>query len=127
MPVRISCSTLLLVLVAACAHNSPKPGGGMTAATGCATQETLCWDFEEGALPAGWTAHRDEFNGQLLVDDSRAHSGRYALHAKELAYWMNTSEPDPENWFPLTQHLLDFEREFFSASSTRKVERAADG
>jgi hypothetical protein len=40
-----------------------------------------------------------------------------SLHAKELAYWMNTGEPDPENWFPLTTHLLEFERRSSSASS----------
>jgi hypothetical protein len=28
------------------------------------------------------------------------------LHADELAYWMNTSDPDPENWWPITIWLV---------------------
>ena len=27
-------------------------------------------------------------------------------HAAELAYWMDTSDPDPENWWPITSHLI---------------------
>lgn len=29
-----------------------------------------------------------------------------AEHAEELAYWMNTSDPDPENWWPIAPHLI---------------------
>jgi hypothetical protein len=28
------------------------------------------------------------------------------LHAEELAYWSDTSDPDSENWWPITQPLL---------------------
>lgn len=68
------------------------------AATGCAAPapETLRWDFEEGKLPAGWTAARDEFQGQLLVDDTRAHQGRYALHARQLVGGKEGSQGGPK-------------------------------
>ncbi|MCP3166719.1 hypothetical protein [Myxococcus qinghaiensis] len=59
----------LAVLSSACGHRPPA---------------SLRWDFEEGRLPSGWTPHRDEFEGQLVVDDTRAHGGRYALHARQL-------------------------------------------
>ncbi len=29
------------------------------------------------------------------------------LHAGELAYWMDTSDPDPEHWWPITKTLLE--------------------
>jgi hypothetical protein len=29
------------------------------------------------------------------------------LHAAELAYWMNTSDPDQDNWWPITKPLLE--------------------
>ncbi|MCP3143221.1 hypothetical protein [Pyxidicoccus xibeiensis] len=74
-------STCVLAWLTACAHG---PRGSPPATPACAPPQTLCWDFEEGTLPAGWTPHRDEFSGQLLVDDTRAHGGRYALHAREL-------------------------------------------
>lgn len=32
------------------------------------------------------------------------------LHAAELGYWMNTSDPDEDNWWPITRPLLDFEK-----------------
>jgi len=35
-------------------------------------------------LPAGWTPYRNEFAGQILVDATRSHAGRFALHAKDL-------------------------------------------
>jgi hypothetical protein len=52
-------------------------------AAGCAASGTICWDFEEGALPAGWTKYRDEYTGTLLVDATRPHRGAYSLHAKD--------------------------------------------
>ena len=52
--------------------------------SGCKAPGTICWDFEEGALPTGWTAYRNEFNGSLVVDDTKAHQGTHALHAKDL-------------------------------------------
>jgi hypothetical protein len=51
--------------------------------TGCGATGTLCWDFEEGKLPAGWTPYRSEYTGQLLVDDTRPHRGTFSLHAKD--------------------------------------------
>ncbi|MDC0713617.1 hypothetical protein POL68_34445 [Stigmatella sp. ncwal1] len=85
-------SMLVLAFVAACTdsdEDTPPP-------TGCAVPETLCWDFEEGTLPTGWTAYRDEFSGQLLVDDSRAHKGKYALHAKGLVGGKEGSQGGPK-------------------------------
>lgn len=32
------------------------------------------------------------------------------LHAEELEYWMDTSEPDEENWWPITRILLEYQR-----------------
>jgi hypothetical protein len=29
-------------------------------------------------------------------------------HAAELAYWTDTSDPDPQNWWPITSHLLAY-------------------
>jgi hypothetical protein len=29
------------------------------------------------------------------------------IHARELAYWMDTSDPDKENWWPITPALLE--------------------
>ncbi len=52
--------------------------------SGCTAPGTLCWDFETGALPTGWTKYRDEFTGSILVDNTKAHQGTYALHAKDL-------------------------------------------
>jgi len=59
-------------------------GGGLATGSGCTAAGTLCWDFEGGALPTGWSAYRNEFEGQLLVDNSKAHQGTYSLHAKGL-------------------------------------------
>ncbi|HWZ90099.1 MAG TPA: hypothetical protein VNW92_14650, partial [Polyangiaceae bacterium] len=52
--------------------------------SGCSGPGTLCWDFEEGSLPSGWTPYRNEFSGTLLVDGTRPHAGKFALHAKDL-------------------------------------------
>ena len=59
-------------------------GGAGGTGSGCSAPGTICWDFEEGALPTGWTKYRDEFNGSLLVDDTKAHKGTHSLHAKDL-------------------------------------------
>ena len=61
-------------------NDSGVVGGG----TGCTAPGTLCFDFEDGKLPTGWTLYRNEFAGQLLVDNTKAHKGTYALHAKDL-------------------------------------------
>jgi hypothetical protein len=56
------------------------------AAAGCVAPGTICWDFEEGKLPAGWTPYRNEFaTGSLLVDGTKPHRGMYALHAKDFS------------------------------------------
>lgn len=58
---------------------------GAATGAGCAANGAICWDFEEGALPTGWTNYRSEFpDGQLLVDNTKAHKGTFALHAKGL-------------------------------------------
>ena len=33
------------------------------------------------------------------------------IHAAELAYWTNTSDPNPENWWPIATTLLYYIRE----------------
>ncbi|HEV3191286.1 MAG TPA: hypothetical protein VGY54_12345 [Polyangiaceae bacterium] len=55
------------------------------AAAGCSGAQTLCWDFEEGKIPAGWMPYRqgDGFPGSLLVDATKPHRGNYSLHAKD--------------------------------------------
>ena len=50
---------------------------------GCSAPGTLCWDFEEGATPSGWTMYRSEYTGTLLVDGTRPHRGAFSLHAKD--------------------------------------------
>jgi hypothetical protein len=55
-----------------------------SAGAGCNVAGAICWDFEEGKLPIGWTPYRNEFNGTLLVDATKPHRGQYALHAKDL-------------------------------------------
>lgn len=34
------------------------------------------------------------------------------IHASELAYWSNTSEPNPEHWWPITAHLLSWQNTY---------------
>lgn len=59
-------------------------GGGSSVGTGC-TEKTLCWDFEGGVLPQGFTPWRTTGTGQLLVDDTKPFGGTgYSLHAKDL-------------------------------------------
>lgn len=58
--------------------------GGGSVGTGC-TEKTLCWDFEEGTTPAGFTPWRTNGSGQLLVDGTRPYgNSAYSLHAKDL-------------------------------------------
>jgi hypothetical protein len=60
--------------------------GGAQVSAGCQGRP-LCWDFEEGSIPAGFTAWRStpEATGTLLVDDTRPFGGsQYSLHAKDL-------------------------------------------
>jgi hypothetical protein len=68
------------------AGSSPDAASDAPAAppgAGCSAPGALCWDFEEGAIPSGWTKYRDEFTGTLLVDNTRPHRGTYSLHAKD--------------------------------------------
>jgi len=58
--------------------------GAIGTGSGCSAPGTLCWDFEEGMTPNGWTKYRDEFNGTLAVDNTKPHKGSYSLHAKDL-------------------------------------------
>ncbi|WP_420067685.1 hypothetical protein [Stigmatella aurantiaca] len=98
LPTRIATLSSLcaLTFAAACAHSEGSPPVDPPAPTGCEASGTLCWDFEEGTLPAGWTPYRDEFSGQLRVDTTRAHSGRYALHAKEMVGGKEGSQGGPK-------------------------------
>jgi hypothetical protein len=59
-------------------------GESSVAGGGCAVPGAICWDFETGTLPSGWVPYRNEYSGQLVVDATRPHRGRYALHAKDL-------------------------------------------
>ena len=75
--------------------------GGVEAAptgTGCTGAGTLCWDFEEGHLPTGWTPYRNEFpTGTLLVDNTRPHHGTYSLHAKDFLGGTETTQGGPKH------------------------------
>ncbi len=108
-PITTSSALLILTFAAACAHGPSTRSGNEAPgpATGCAATGALCWDFEEGAVPAGWTTHRDEFSGQLLVDDTRAHRGRYALHAKALSGGREGTQGGPKKTlrFDLPAHF----------------------
>jgi hypothetical protein len=62
----------------------------------CARPGTLCWDFEGGDL-SGWEPYRNEFAGELLVDDTRSHRGRFALHAKDLSGGVEGQQGGPKH------------------------------
>ena len=60
--------------------------GGITVTAGCDGQE-LCWDFDDGMIPQGFTPWRTTpaDTGELLVDDTKPFGGSgYSLHAKDL-------------------------------------------
>ncbi|HEX4403601.1 MAG TPA: hypothetical protein VH560_02155 [Polyangia bacterium] len=66
--------------------------------TGCTGTGTLCWDFEEGKLPTGWTPYRNEYaTGSLLVDNTRPHHGTYSLHAKDFSGGTETAQGGPKH------------------------------
>ncbi|WP_426751544.1 hypothetical protein [Myxococcus sp. Y35] len=90
--------SLLLVALASCSHSAPaRPvAPPPPPARGCEAPGTRCWDFEEGRIPDGWTPYRDELSGELRVDDSRARSGRYALHASKLVGGTEGSQGGPK-------------------------------
>jgi hypothetical protein len=66
------------------------------AAAGCDAAGALCWDFEQGTLPPGWTPYRNEYNGTLLVDGTRPLHGKYSLHAKGLQGNVEGSDGGPK-------------------------------
>jgi len=58
--------------------------GGATVTAGCNGRE-LCWDFDDGMIPQGFTPWRTAGAGELLVDDTLPFGGSgYSLHAKDL-------------------------------------------
>jgi hypothetical protein len=68
------------------ASTAPAEAAGQgEAGASCSQAGTLCWGFEEGAIPPGWMRYRtgDGFPGQLLVDQTMPHRGNYSLHAKD--------------------------------------------
>lgn len=70
----------------AAAGGSASVGGnaGASSGTGC-TGKTICWDFEEGSIPPGWTKRFDQPSGELLVDNSKPFGGsKFSLHAKDI-------------------------------------------
>jgi hypothetical protein len=69
--------------------------------TGCAAG-VLCWDFEEGKIPDGWTAYRNEFTGTILVDGTKPHKGAFALHAKDLMGGKEGSQGGPKKTIKYT-------------------------
>ncbi|NVJ16139.1 hypothetical protein HV826_18495 [Myxococcus sp. AM010] len=95
---------MLTFLAAACARPPPARHRPLHA---CESPGTRCWDFEEGRIPDGWTPHRDEFSGKLLVDDTRAYRGRYALHARQLVGGTEGSQGGPKKTlrFELPAHF----------------------
>lgn len=61
-------------------------GDGGTAAGGsaeCGVGGTLCFDFEDGQIPQGWAPVTNSGAGSILVDNTRAHGGSYALHVAD--------------------------------------------
>ena len=84
------------------AGGSAGSGGGV--GTGC-TGKAICWDFEDGKVPEGFTPYRNQPSGELLVDDTKAYGdSKYALHAKDI----QGQQPQksltyklPANWGPM--------------------------
>jgi hypothetical protein len=54
-------------------------GQGGSVGTGC-TGSTLCFDFEEGQVPAAWTTITNQGAGSLAIDNTNPHAGTYSLH-----------------------------------------------
>lgn len=98
---------MLVFLTASCAHPPPARQAGDRPLHACESPGTRCWDFEEGRIPEGWTPYRDEFSGELLVDDTRAYRGRYALHARQLVGGAEGSQGGPKKTlrFELPAHF----------------------
>ena len=88
--------------VAEIADTQAPPAIDGALASPCATAGTLCWDFEEGTIPVGWTAYRNEFVGALLVDSSKAHRGQYALHVKDFRGGVEGQQGGPKHTLQFT-------------------------
>ncbi|HTM43677.1 MAG TPA: hypothetical protein VL137_01910 [Polyangiaceae bacterium] len=56
-------------------------GAGGSTGVGCAGA-ALCWDFEGGAIPQGWsmTLRTADYSGSIAVDMSKPKNGMYSLH-----------------------------------------------
>lgn len=66
------------------AAGSASGSAGASTGTGC-TGKTLCWDFEEGVIPPGWTKRFDQPSGELLVDGTKPFgASKFSLHAKDI-------------------------------------------
>jgi hypothetical protein len=66
--------------------NGAGGAAGTSVVAGC-NGKALCWDFEDGKIPQGFTPWRNtpSSTGQLLVDDTKPFGGHgYSLHAKDL-------------------------------------------
>ncbi len=74
-------SYLVLLVISACSSNDMKQN---IEPTFVCNEEQLCWNFEQGKIPDGFIVSRDDFGGELIVDNTNARSGSYALHAKAL-------------------------------------------
>ncbi len=59
-------------------------GGAVSTGTGC-KGAAVCYDFEQGTIPAGWTVAMVQGAGSTVVDSDKAHSGKYALHMKNFS------------------------------------------
>jgi hypothetical protein len=62
-------------------------GGADDAVVAGCNGRPLCWDFDDGTIPAGFSKWRDTppSTGTLLVDDTRPFGGHgFSLHAKDL-------------------------------------------
>lgn len=58
--------------------------GGTSSGTGC-TGKTICWDFEGGKIPDGFSQRFNQPGGELLVDDTKPYgTSKYSLHAKDI-------------------------------------------
>jgi hypothetical protein len=67
---------------------APPGDASSSVGTGC-HGALVCYDFEECALPQGWTVptfgEGSQGAGSTLVDDVRPHSGKCALHMKDFS------------------------------------------
>lgn len=63
---------------------APAAGSAGASGTGC-SGKTICWDFEEGKIPTGFTPRFNQPSGELLVDNTKPYgSSKFSLHAKDI-------------------------------------------